>query len=88
MRGASVAALRNNHVCHTTSRGEAWHARAATTREGSRVAGAPCPTVLHITLRMRYRRDHKHERIKANIDVIASLRSGVATMVRMGGYVE
>ena len=32
VRGASVAALRNNHVCHTTSRGEAWHARAAPDR--------------------------------------------------------
>ena len=40
VRGASVAALRNNHACHTASRGEAWHARAATTREGSRVVAA------------------------------------------------
>ena len=55
---------------------------------GSRVAGVPCPTVLHMTLRMRYRRHHKQERKQANINVIASLRSGVATMVRSGGYVE
>ena len=88
MRGASVAALRNNHVCHTASRGEAWHARAATTREGSRGAGVPCPTVLHMTLRMPYHRHHKQERKQANINVIAALRSGVATMVRSGGYVE
>ncbi len=88
MRGASVAALRNNHVGHTTSRGDAWHARAATTRERSRVAGVPCPGVLHMTLRMRYRRDHRQERKQPSNDVIASLRFGVATMVRMGGYVE
>ena len=41
-----------------------------------------------MTLRMRYRRDHRQERKQPSNDVIASLRSGVATMVRMGGYVE
>ncbi len=34
-----------------------------------------------------YRTDHHKQRIKATINVIASLRSGVATMVRMPGYV-
>ena len=54
---------------------------------GSRVAGAPCPTGLHMTLRGCYRTNHHKQRIKATINVIASLRSGVATMVRMPGYV-
>ncbi len=41
-----------------------------------------------MTLRGCYRTDHKRQRSKATINVIASLRSGVATMVRMPGYVS
>ena len=36
-----------------------------------------------MTLRGYYRTDHQQQRIKATINVIASLRSGVATMGRV-----
>ena len=50
-RGAGVAALRNNHGAHTTSRGQAWHARAATTREGHASRARHARPGLHMTLR-------------------------------------
>ena len=54
---------------------------------GSRVAAAPCATGFHMTLRGCYRTDHQKQRIKTTINVIASFRSGAATMVRMPCYV-
>ena len=44
------------------------------------MARPPCPTGLPMTLRECYRTDHHKQRIKATINVIASLRSGVACM--------
>ena len=88
VRGASVAALRNNHVGHTTSREDAWRARDATTREGhasrARHAQTSCTRPFGYAIAQTIRQ----ERIQPTINVIASLRSGVATMARMGGYVE
>ena len=55
--------------------------------EGKHGAPGPCPTGLHMTLRGGYRTDQNKKRIKATINVIASLRSGVVAMVRMPGYV-
>ena len=54
---------------------------------GSRVAAAPCATGLPTGLRRWYRRRTHRGGNPAGINVIASLRSGVATLLTLGGYI-